>query len=220
MQKISIAVAALIGANAVKFIDQYDSKFDTFAQTTAGSAAQAGSGVRAKWIELPNCQTMVADGPIMTYDTTHGEVIPLLADLSNAIIATCKGPSVAHNPGPDVPPTPITTNIPVAQSQIWDPVWKTDTIIPDQEHQVGPLQHGVINKTAETAGPNGDFANAWKYTNGAAQPYQESGASWSAEGAGGVNSTDSSTSPTNYGPNPTPEVLLQFIEVPEEEVTI
>jgi hypothetical protein len=39
MQKISIAIAALIGVNAVKFIDDYESKFDNFAQTTAQSAA-------------------------------------------------------------------------------------------------------------------------------------------------------------------------------------
>ena len=103
MQKISIAVAALIGVNAVKFIDQYESKFDSFAQTTANSAAAAGSGVRAQWIELPNCQSFVVDGPTMTYDASHGEVIPLKEDLSNAIIATCKGPSVAHNPTPDQP---------------------------------------------------------------------------------------------------------------------
>ena len=56
MQKISLTVAALLSVNAVKFIDgQFDSKFDSFAQTTASSAAKAGSGVRAKWIELPNC---------------------------------------------------------------------------------------------------------------------------------------------------------------------
>ena len=55
MQKISIAVAALLGVNAVQFIDGFESKFDTFAQTTANQAAKSGSGVRAKWIELPNC---------------------------------------------------------------------------------------------------------------------------------------------------------------------
>ena len=139
MQKISIAVAALLGVNAVKFIDGFESKFDSFAQTTAASAAQAGSGVRAKWIELPNCQSFVVDGPTMTFDTSRGEVIPLAEDLSNAIIATCKGPAVAHDPQPPAPAQPITSNIPVAQSQIWDPVVKTSITIPDHEHQVGPL---------------------------------------------------------------------------------
>ena len=221
MQKISIAVAALIGVNAVQFIDNYESKFDTFAQTTANSAAQAESGVRAKWIELPNCQSFVVDGPTMTFDNSNGEVIPLKEDLSNAIIATCKGPAVAHDPQPEQPAAPITTNIPVDQSQIWDPVVKTSLTIPDHEHQVGPLQHGVVDKSAETAGPTGDFHPNWKYTNGGQQPYQEAGASWNVEGAGAINSTSASTSPTNYGPNPTPAAtLLQFIEVPEEEVTI
>jgi hypothetical protein len=36
-----------------------DSKFDSFAQTTASAAAKQSSGVRAKWIELPNCQDKV-----------------------------------------------------------------------------------------------------------------------------------------------------------------
>ena len=49
----------------------------------------------------------------MTFDTSAGEVIPLRDDLSNAIIATCKGPAVAHNPQPEAPAQPITTNIPV-----------------------------------------------------------------------------------------------------------
>jgi hypothetical protein len=102
----------------------------------------------------------------MTFDASAGEVIPLRDDLSNAIIATCKGPAVAHNPQPPAPANPITTNIPVAQSQIYDPVWKAGTVIPDQEHQVSNLQHGVIDKSLETVGPTGDFHQNWKYTNG------------------------------------------------------
>lgn len=37
-----------------------------------------------------------------------------------------------------------------------------------------------------------------------------------------MNSTTAATSPTNYGPNPTPTptTLLQFLEVPEEDVVI
>jgi hypothetical protein len=158
----------------------------------------------------------------LAYDTeTHGEVIPLAEDLSNAIIATCKGPSVAVPIVTPTPDAPITTNIPVAQSQIFDPVWKTSTIIPDAEHQVSQHQHGVVDASAQTAGPTGDLYPAWKYTNGEAQPFQAAGNSWSNEGAGGSNSSDASTNPTNYGPNPTPDtVLLEFLEVPSEEVSI
>ena len=128
---------------------------------------------------------------------------------------------MAHNPQPAQPAAPITDNIPVGQSQIYDPVWKTDTVIPDHQHQVSTLQHGVIDKSAETAGPTGDFHPNWKYTNGGQQPYQEAGTSWNVEGPGAINSTSAATSPTNYGPNPTPAAtLIQFIEVPEEELTI
>ena len=38
MQTISIAVAALLGVNAIKFV-AVESKFDSFAETTAISAA-------------------------------------------------------------------------------------------------------------------------------------------------------------------------------------
>merc|ERR1712127_396660 len=47
----------------------------------AQAASRSGSGVRARWIELPDCQGQAGA------DTT----VPLKDDLSNAIIATCKG---------------------------------------------------------------------------------------------------------------------------------
>lgn len=136
--------------------------------------------------------------------------------MSNAIIATCKGAFVAVPVPVVVPPTAITTNIPVAQSQIYDPVWKTSVVIPDTEHQVSQLQHGKFNATEQTSGPTGDFWPKWQYTNGQAQPYQAAGESWNVEGAGAVNSTGASTSPTNYGPNATPVALLQFLDTPSE----
>lgn len=169
---------------------------------------------------MPDCQSLVAPGATVTYLPSAGEVIPLAEDLSNAIIATCKGPSAPIVP-PAPPAAPDTTNVPVAQSQIYDPVWKTSVVIPDQEHQVSQLQHGKFNATEQDAGPTGDFWPAWKYTNGGAQPYQEAGNSWSNEGPGGNNSTTASTSPTNYGPNPTPAAtLIQFLDVPAEDVVI
>lgn len=158
MNKISIAVAALIGtASANQWIVD-PSKFDSFAQTTAGAAAASGSGVRAKWIELPNCQSLVIESATgLEYEPTFGEVIPLADDLSNAIIANCKGPSVAKGISTPQTPTPITTNVPVPQSQIFDDVWKTDTVIPDAEHQVSQLQHGKVDFSDQTSGPTGDF---------------------------------------------------------------
>jgi len=45
----------------------------------AQAAARSGSGVRARWVELPDCA-----GQLGAND------IPLKDDLSNAIIATCK----------------------------------------------------------------------------------------------------------------------------------
>ena len=45
------------------------------------SAAQEGSGVRARWVELPDCPSAA---------TLALPNIALRADLSNAIIATCK----------------------------------------------------------------------------------------------------------------------------------
>jgi len=47
----------------------------------AQAAAKNGSGVRARWVELPDC--VGATGS----DTSS----PLKDDLSNALIATCKG---------------------------------------------------------------------------------------------------------------------------------
>jgi len=58
-------------------------------------------------------------------------------DLANAIIATCKGPEPA--PGPAVCIDPIAPVAPGAfvanpATMIYDPVWKSDTVIPDNEH--------------------------------------------------------------------------------------
>jgi len=63
-----------------------------------------------------------------------GLYIPLRDDLANAIIATCKGPepgwgaNVCVDP---VAPTPASGFVPNSATQIYDPVWKTETVIPD-----------------------------------------------------------------------------------------
>ena len=51
-----------------------------YQQGLAQAAAAVGSGVRARWIELPDCP----------YGGLTSEQIALRTDLSNAIIATCK----------------------------------------------------------------------------------------------------------------------------------
>ena len=52
------------------------------------AAAKEGSGVRARWIELPDCG---ATGKLdLTVPIFDQEIIPLAKDLHNASIATCK----------------------------------------------------------------------------------------------------------------------------------
>ena len=91
-------------------------------------------------------------------------------------------------------------------------------MIPDAEHQVSQLQNGKIDFSDQTTGPTGDFATNWKYTNGGDQPRQLAGNQWNAEGAAGANYTGA-TSPTNYGPTPTPTpaALLKFIDSSADE---
>ena len=52
----------------------------SFVQVASLAAAKAGSGVRAKWVELPDCPAGKA----------APDMVPLEADLANASIATCK----------------------------------------------------------------------------------------------------------------------------------
>ena len=72
-------------------------------------------------------------------DQPAGLYIPLRDDLANAIIATCKGPEPGWGPAvcvDPVAPTAASGFVPNSATQIYDPVWKTETVIPDQEHQV------------------------------------------------------------------------------------
>ena len=83
---MKFALAALM-ATATQGINLNNALFDEeFVQATAEIAAREGSGVRARWVELPDCS-------IIKYSKAtagDGTLIPLEADLSNAIIATCK----------------------------------------------------------------------------------------------------------------------------------
>jgi len=150
MQQSAIIALFLSSANTmtlnsnigVRFIDQDPS---SFAEVTNMAAAKSGSGVRARWIELPNCSKFngfldattgkPAEPPIAGQPT--GEYIPLRDDLANAIIATCKGAEPSWGPlTPDTPETPDTSAGWTANqaTTIFDPVVKTATVIPDHEH--------------------------------------------------------------------------------------
>ena len=93
-------------------------------------------------------------------------------DLTNASIATCKGPT---KPWPVPPPAYYWNSTlygtyykePVPKSVIYDPVWKTSEPLKDYQHQVAtddmPTGVGV--------GPKGDFWPNWKYRDGSGQPF-------------------------------------------------
>ena len=85
------------------------------------AAAQSGSGVRARWIELPDCKSAA---------TLSLPDIELKADLSNAIIATCK---VFKGIYPAPVPVPADTTR-RTDLQVYDPVIHASVIIPNEEH--------------------------------------------------------------------------------------
>merc|ERR1711990_940261 len=90
IMKKAFIIAALFGgieAIKVQFASGFDNDNDADdfeadrERTYAMLTAQAGSGVRARWVELPDCPN---NGPLPS-----GTIV-LMPDLSNAIIATCK----------------------------------------------------------------------------------------------------------------------------------
>ena len=90
-------------------------------QIASNAAAQEGSGVRARWVELPDCKSA---------STLSLPDIALNADLSNAIIATCKVfRGVYTTPTPTPPDTTRRTDL-----EIYDPVIHANVIIPNEEH--------------------------------------------------------------------------------------
>jgi len=108
---------------------------------TSRAAASSQSGVRARWVELPDCmnwcnhldeETGKAVDPAGDGQPA-GLYIPLRDDLANAIIATCKGPQ----PGTGAEACPANEPIEVdaealhPATKIYDPVWKSVTVIPD-----------------------------------------------------------------------------------------
>jgi len=190
-------------------------------QIAATSAAKAESGVRARWVELPDCRhwcnfldaaTCLPNLETPLDDQPSGDYIPLRDDLANAIIATCKGPEPGCGPAVCVDPVAPVRGGWAAHpfTAIYDPVWKTSTVIPNIEHQVqgagvhapptpydkGDHQKTIINQTEQVEGPKGDFYTHWNWA------YQSKDTSWDPESGGGVNYTGDMTTDTAHGWNP------------------
>jgi len=127
-----------------------DSSAYLFESKVAAAAAKEGSGVRAKWVELPTCNR----------GTLAAGEIALEANHENASKATCKNhdpstPPPTPSPEPVNPNTPVDTNKPL----VFDPVVKTSTIVKDSEHHVE--QHENMENASPTLdnGPRGDWNN-------------------------------------------------------------
>lgn len=146
MQKSAIAL--FLGSASALNINGKFSEMPSdseFIQVTSEAAAKSGSGVRARWVELPDCMhwcNFVDDVTGKAWDPPidnqpAGLYIPLRDDLANAIIATCKGPEPGYGAAvciDPVAPTPPGGFVPNPATQIYDPVWKTTAVIPDSEH--------------------------------------------------------------------------------------
>ena len=118
-----------LGQNIIMKGDKYhynqEPEEKSLVQTVSFAAAQEGSGVRARWVELPDCPSAA---------TLSLPEIVLKEDLSNAIIATCKVFRGIYTTPPAAPAdTSRRTDL-----KIYDPVihpWK-NIVIPNEEHQV------------------------------------------------------------------------------------
>jgi hypothetical protein len=119
-------------------------------------AARQGSGVRARWVELPDCSWRnVTPG--------DGSFIPLLEDLSNSIIATCKHWNWTDGGTPWTPPDRANASV---GDPIYDPVINAHAIvIPTAEHQVRMHKEGdVETPPLPGADPNEPTTDLWNVT--------------------------------------------------------
>jgi len=221
------ATIALIGAASAMSINRESLPEDaSFMQVTASAAAKSESGVRARWVELPNCfnkwcnflsdETGKPNDP-PSANQPSGDFNPLRDDLANAAIADCKGPSPGT--GDELVGCPRSTPAEdppaggweaTASKFVYDPVWKTSTLIPDIEHQVQGVgvhdpntvadikdhQKAIINQTMQVTGPKGLFSNEFNWES------QSRNSSWDPESGGGVNYTGDMTTETFHGWNP------------------
>ena len=89
--KLAVLTALIAWGNThklEKFAEMLEEDEPNRDQIFAMTAAKLGSGVRARWVELPDC---LNEGPL-----EPGEV-ELKSDLSNAIIATCKSYGISND---------------------------------------------------------------------------------------------------------------------------
>ena len=111
----------------------------------AMAAAREGSGVRARWMELPDC------GPVgklnLKVPVYDQEIIPLKGDLTNATVATCKSydpnlmppkpkemfKATLDDIGPTLGDEPEAKKEAPKKPFIWDPIIHT-TWMPLKEH--------------------------------------------------------------------------------------
>jgi len=146
-----------------------------------------------------------------------GLYIPLRDDLANAIIATCKGPepgwgaNVCVDP---VAPTAPSGFVPHSATQIYDPVWKTETVIPDQEHQVTGMGAASNEASHQVIGPKGDFYTHWNWD------HQSKDSQWSADAAYGVNYTGDMPTETAIGSHPPEPAALIQLDFQEEKTWV
>jgi hypothetical protein len=132
--------------------------------------------MQSKWTELPDCSKFGDKDGVPTL--TPNLIIPLNDDLSNAIIATCKGSMPVAWPEPPLPWNYWNdTDGPKPESPVYDAVMHPNATISDNEHQVSQDAEGVVEASKNPVGPLGDFYNTWNY------PYQSKDKQWDFEGA-------------------------------------
>jgi len=88
--------------------------------------------------------------------------IQLKDDLTNAIIATCKGPMLAIPP----PLPKLEPPVPAPQPRIYDSKIAGAYQMPDSEHQIEQSGEGEVDYSTQKLGPVGSYFNTWNY------PYQ------------------------------------------------
>ena len=121
-------------------------------QTAAYAAAQEGSGVRARWIELPDCKSAA---------TLSLPDIALKEDLSNAIIATCKVfRGIYVTPAPTPADTSRRTDLKIYDAVIHP--WK-NIVIPNEEHQVTQQEEGELDPSGNGTNPVTDDYNTHEF---------------------------------------------------------
>ena len=127
---------------------------ESFDSVVAAAAARPGSGVRAQWVELPDC----APGPLK-----KGE-IALEANHENASKATCKNhvatvPTNKNNNSGDSGDNKTQGLQEKPAPPIFDPVVTCSTPVKDSEHHCEQHEHMEPAAPTLTNGPRGRWDN-------------------------------------------------------------